>query len=483
MGACSESDNNTPEPEAPVNPDPDPDPDPDPTPDPSVTLPELAERNLVRSIELLDNAMAHFFTGEGMVMAKNYNPYNGKSNGTESIWGYTSAIETVNVVMEGLKAFREYGNSALYDEHFGRYAALLSTLYSNAAYYKGSFVLTSYTQTKNWTVYAVPRGSVKGKANVTGTDNKSNVYDDQQWLVRELLKAYNLTNDIVFLYEAEYLTGYILDGWDCTLDNSGNEHGGITWGPGYTSKHACSNGPFVSPLVWLSEFYKDKNDEIKYRYIAADKSRVSATVKKSDYYLTFAEKVYKWQKDNLMRPDGVYNDMLGGGGGVSYETVNGVEYRKHAILTDNVGPAITYNSGTMLSGAADLYRATGNVEYLNDAKALSDASFGYFAALGTKVAGYYTYDLSGHRNWFNGVLMRGYLDVYPSYNDVDEYLDSFQKNLDYGYEKFLYKGFLPSDLLLGWSRSESENDVRGMFAFAFASEYALLARYELDRIH
>ncbi len=384
--------------------------------------------------------------------------------------------------MEGLKAFKEYGNSELYDEHFSRYSKLLSKLYDNAAYYKGSFTLTSYTQTKNWVVYAVPRGSVKGQANVTGTDNKNNVYDDQQWLVRELLKAYKLTNDPVYLYEAEYLTNYVLDGWDCTLDGNGKEYGGITWGPGYTSKHACSNGPFISPLVWLSELYKDTNDEIEYLYIAADKSRVSTTMKKSDYYLTFAKKVYDWQKNNLLLSSGVYNDMLGGGGGnVSYETIDGVKYRKHANLTDNAGPPITYNSGTMLSGAVDLYRVTGDNVYLDDAKKLSDASFSYFASLGTKVAGYYTYDLSGHRNWFNGVLMRGYLDVYPSYSGVDAYIDSFQKNLDYGYGKFLYKSFLPSDLLAGWSNTENENNVRGMFALAFASEYALLAKYELGR--
>ena len=481
MGACNDSENPAaPGPEVPVTPD-NPDPDPDPDPGPVAVLPELAEQNLARSIELLDNIMDHFFTGEGMRMAKNYNPYTGVSTDTESIWGYTSAIEAVNVVMEGLEAFREYGNSELYDAHHSRYASLLSKLYRNAAYYKGSFTLTSYTQTRSWSVYAVPRGSVKGKANVVGTNNRGNVYDDQQWLVRELLKAYDLTGDIVYLIEAEYLTAYILDGWDSTLDGDGNEHGGITWGPGYTSKHACSNGPFISPLVWLAELYDGKDDEIEYLYITADKRRVKATMKKSDYYLTFAKKVYDWQKDHLLLASGVYNDMRGGGGQVAYETINGVEYRKHAPLPENAGPPITYNSGTMLSGAADLYRVTGDNRYLDDAIALSDASFDHFTELGTKVPGFYTYDLSGHRNWFNGVLMRGYLDVYPSYNAVGGYLDSFQKNLDHGYEKFLYNGFLPSDLLLGWSNNESENNVRGMFALAFASEYALLAKYELDR--
>src|SRR5699024_93425 len=148
--------------------------------------------------------------------------------------------------------------------------------------------------------------------------------------------------------------------WDCTLDENGKEYGGITWGPGYVTKHSCSNGPFVSSLVWLSEIYKNKTDQISYKIINPDKERVSISEKKSDYYLEYAEKVYEWQKEMLLRADGVYDDMRGGCGNcqVSYVTVNGEKYRKHVPLTESVGPAYSYNSGAMLSGAVDLYRVT-----------------------------------------------------------------------------------------------------------------------------
>ena len=135
----------------------------------------------------------------------------------------------------------------------------------------------------------------------------------------------------------------------------------------------------------------------------------------------------------------------------------------------------------MLSGAADLYRVTGDNAYLDDARKLSDDSFKYFAKLGQTKEGYYTYDISGFRNWFNGVLMRGFVDIYPAYGTVGDYIDSFQKNLDYGYENFLYEGFLPTNLLVGWSRDNANNKTEGMFSFAFAAEYALLARYELEK--
>lgn len=443
----------------------------------------VSEQNLLRAMELTDNAVASHFTGDGMAMARYYNPYTGvRSDEKGSIWMYTSAIEAVNAILHGLEAQKDHGNAALYSEHFNRYSELLYKLYDNADYYLGTFQLVSYTQTREWSVYGVNRGGSKGSAKVEGIEN---VYDDQMWLIRELLEAYKLTGNNVYLEKAEYLTEYVLDGWDCTRDANGNELGGIPWGPGYTTKHSCSNGPMVSPLIWLHELYKDKGDEVTYRYIDATdrQTRKTTQVKKSDYYLDFAKKIYAWQKKQLLRADGVYDDMMGGctPGSPQTETVNGTTYRRGTTCKDRVGPAITYNSGTMLSGGADLYRVTGDNTYLEDTRKLSDATFQYFAKLGQTKEGYYTYDISGFRNWFNGVLMRGYVDVYPQYGTVGDYIKSFQQNLDHGYDNFFYKGFLPTNLLVGWSRDNGNNKTEAMFNFAFAAEYAVLSRYELER--
>jgi len=443
----------------------------------------LSEQNLLRAMEITDSAVSAHFTGSNMTLARYYNPYTEtRSEETGSIWMYTSAIEAVNAVLHGLEAQKNHGNGALYDEHFNRYSELLYKLYDNADYYLGTFELISYTQTREWSVYGVHRGASKGSAKVEGIEN---VYDDQMWLIRELLEAWKLTGNNAYFEKAEYLTEYVLDGWDCTYDENGEEVGGIPWGPGYVTKHACSNGPMVSPLVWLHEFYKDKDDEVTHRYIDATdrKSRKTIQVKKGEYYLDFARKIYDWQQKYLLRSDGVYDDMMGGctPGSPQTETVNGTVYRKGTTCADRVGPAITYNSGTMLSGAADLFRATGDNLYLQDATELSDASFQYFARLGETIPGYYTYDISGFRNWFNGVLMRGYVDVYPSYKGVADYIDSFQRNLDYGYDNFIYEGFLPTNLLVGWSYDTNNNKTEAMFSFAFAAEYAVLARYQLEK--
>ena len=441
--------------------------------------PDLSKINLIRSMEILDNAVTAHFKGSDMAMARFYNPYtDSSSTETGSIWMYSSAIEAVNAVLHALKTEKEFGDGKLYEKNFNRYVKLLEQLYDNADYYLGTFTLTSYTQTKEWTVYGVNRGSSKGTAEVEGV---MNVYDDQMWLVREYLESYKITKNERYLQMAEYLTEYVLDGWDYTFDSDGNEVGGIPWGPGYVSKHSCSNGPMVSPLVWLHEIYKNKNDEITHRYIDSNdrKTRVTEQMSKSEYYLLFAQKIYDWQVNNLLGTEGVYDDMMGGctPGKPEYENIDGVSYRKGVICTDRVGPPYTYNSGTMVSGAADLYRATGDKKYLRQGSDLSDASVSYFAKEGEEVSGYYTYNIGGFRNWFNGVLMRGYVDFYPAYNKTGNYIESFQNNLDYGYENFLYKGFLPTNLLLGWSQNNSDNNTEGMFSFTFAAEYAVLYRY------
>ena len=409
-----------------------------PDKDGGIFIENVAEQNTARAIEIIDNAIKCYFPESGTSMTRYYNPYT-KTNSTEiaSVWMYTSSIEAVNAALKAMKTGKDNGSASLYDENFERYKELLKTLYDNLEYYAGTYTLTSYTQTKEWTVYGVNRGRDKGAAEVEGV---LNVYDDQMWLIRELIESYHLTGEQKYLEKAEYLTSYVLDGWDCTLDNSGKQNGGITWGPGYFTKHSCSNGPLVSPLVWLHEIYKGKADEVTYGYVAENNSRKVKTEKKADYYLNFAKAVYDYQKGHLMNPGiGVYDDMMGGGDEIKYIIVDGERYRDNTPLPDRVGPAISYNSGTMLSGASDLYRVTGDKVYSDDMISLSDNSFSYFAKLDAVVKGYYYFEISGFNNWFNGVLMRGYADVRASYPKAADYLNAFQDNLDYRTSRLSYQ--------------------------------------------
>ncbi|MCR5002955.1 MAG: glycoside hydrolase family 76 protein [Bacteroidales bacterium] len=440
-----------------------------------------SERNIERAIKLTEAGIKNYFNeADGYAMYRYYNPYNETHQGNEigSVWMYTSSIEAVNAILKALDNEKAGGQTKLYSEWHDRYVSLLSKLVDGLKYYRGTFTLTSFTQTKEWTVYGVNRSKTADGASVAGIDN---VYDDQQWLIRELIESYHLTGNQKYLDEAEYLTAYVLDGWDCTIKN-GKERGGIPWGPGYYSKHSCSNGPMVSPLVWLAEIYSGKSDKTEWRYISSTDgtTRKTEQMNKSDYYLMFAKKIYDYQKANLLLASGVYTDNLNGpviGGTIQYETVNGVKYRKPSDLADKNGPAISYNSGTMLSGAADLYRVTTEQTYLKDLQALNLNTFRYFAKKNQQKAGYYSYDITGFNNWFNGVLLRGYADAVNYDSTAKEHMDTFQQNLDYAWDNYLYSDLLPSSLLVGWNQDRTKNNLEGMFVFAFASEYAVMSRY------
>src|SRR5690606_21814465 len=146
-------------------------------------------------------------------------------------------------------------------------------------------------------------------------------------------------------------------------------------------------------------------------------------------------------------------------------------------LTQATGEAFSYNSGTMISGAVDLFNATNKEEYLKDAETLGNKSFNYFTSLGKEVPQYYSFGTNGFKNWFNGILMRGYRDLASVNADAEKYLSAFQMNLDYGYEIFNHEGFLPTNLLKGWADEKQGNGVEGMFMFTFAAQYAVLAEH------
>lgn len=449
--------------------------DPDLGPD-GPNTPETSETaNTTRAIELIDAAVENYFQGPSMAMSRYYNPYTGKaSDELGSVWMYTSSIEAVNSVLNSLNSLKADGHKDIYDANFARYSTLLDNLVDNLEFYAGTYDLTSYTGTNTWTVYGVNRGAGKGSANVTGV---LNVYDDQMWIVRELIDAYEATGKQAFLQKAEYLTAYVLDGWDCTLDANGKQHGGITWGPGYVTKHSCSNGPMVTPLVKLAQIYKGKGDQITYGVINPDKTRGKQTKAKADYYLEMAKAVYNYQKSHLYdEGTGVFVDMMGNddnGGQIRYEEIDGARYRAYVALSAAVGEKYSYNTGTMISGAANLYDATTNPAYLEDLKNYSDRSFAYFAKPSSK-QGCYEMPLTGFNNWFNCVLLRGYADAVKAYPKAAEYAKAYQNNLDYAYSNYLFSHMLPPSLLAGWNSSRERNNMEAMFTFAFATEYAVL---------
>ena len=443
-----------------------------------------------RAIQMVDATMEHSFTGgtSAMRMYDTYNTSTHPGSGTADVWPYTAALEAHCSVLEALDQLHDVAPD-LYADNHDRFVTRLKQLFASLDFYRGTYTLNSYAQVKNWSIYGVHRGGSKGSAAVTGIEN---VYDDQMWICRELVRAYRLTGDEAYLTKAEYLANYCIDGWDCCLDADGNEYGGITWGPGYNSKHSCSNGPLIQPLVWLYEIYNTPDEEanLRYFYILADGTRTNELRRHSEVYLDFAKRIYAWQKEKLLNTTtGVYWDMLGAPGEIKYVGEGRNKYRDHVDTGGPTGTAYTYNTGTMLAGTAELYRVTGEESYRADVDALARSSWTQFAK-GVRKNGvvYREWPTDGKAEegfnaWFDNVLMRAYVDAHPynttTYNNkpcTQNALESFQQNLDYAFENYQRDAMLPINLLNGWDVSTGDANVtKGFHQLAFAAEYAMLA--------
>ncbi len=345
---------------------------------------QQAEQDLQRAIAILDATMERSFRGTNTnyYMVDVCDVTNTDVSGPSDVWPYTAAIEAHCSVLEALKALKD-DLPLLYASSYDRYEQRLKVLIDNLDYYRGSYTLTSYATRKTWTtVYAVPRASARGRGDVTGDNLKKNVYDDQMWLARELIRAYRLTGERQFLSTAMSLTDYVLDGWDCWRDDQGEEYGGITWGPGYNSKHACSNGPIIQPLVWLHDILSvpDEQPSFTYYYRNAENQVVSEVVKPSEHYIDFAKRIYAWQKRTLRNASThLYWDMMGADGTLSYVGSGAQRRRAHVATGGPTGTAYTYNTGTMLAGAVELWRTTGSDEYLSDVTDLAHYAYTGFS--------------------------------------------------------------------------------------------------------
>lgn len=151
-------------------------------------------------------------------------------------------------------------------------------------------------------------------------------YDDMEWNALAMLRAYNVTNDEKFKTAAQDVWNDIKTGWN-TLGG-----GGIAWKKDQLySKNACSNGP---ACILAAHFYQKFNSD-------ADKE--------------WAIKIYNWEKDNLFNP----------ASGAVYDNLNATT----GVITNWI---FTYNEGTFLGSALELYKITGEKVYLNDAVKAAD---------------------------------------------------------------------------------------------------------------
>jgi rhamnogalacturonyl hydrolase YesR len=156
-------------------------------------------------------------------------------------------------------------------------------------------------------------------------------YDDNAWICISLLEAYELTHDARSLELAKECYAFATG---CEDDKLG---GGLYWHEGITkSKNACTSGPSMLAALHLYRITKDES------------------------YLKTAVRLYDWQRKTLQDTDGLVFDNI-------------------SVPSGRISKAkLTYNSGTLIRAAVELYQATNDKKYLDEAERVASAAANRF---------------------------------------------------------------------------------------------------------
>ena len=234
-------------------------------------------------------------------------------------------------------------------------------------------------------------GGVKAK---NGNTMINYYYDDMEWMALACLRAYNATGETQFKDVTDLLWNDIKNGWSSDLG------GGIWWRKDNPSKNTPSNMPAA---ILAARLYKKFN--------RADD-------------LQWAQNIYNWQKQVL------------------YDASNGwVLDNLDKAGVKNTSWKFTYNQGTFLGAALELYDITGNFNYLSDAYKATDYTLnsGFLTNNGVlKDEG------GGDGGLFKGIFIRYFTRLI-----IDGGIDATKKTT--------YLNFITSNATTLWSKGTNKN--------------------------
>ena len=273
--------------------------------------------------------------------------------------------------------FKEYP-----DRYYFNYGSDLSNMTTNHYWPQAhamDVVVDAYLRTSDkyylnfyplWWIGA-PKFNFSGKPE----DRWWNVFvDDMEWITLAQLRMFESTKQEKYFTKAKQIyNDYIWPTWG--PEDEVPWHGGITWKTdAKKSKNACSNGPAAIIAARIYRMY----------------DKVTTTDKKpKKAYLDEAIKIYKWLRDNLYDPTE----------GKVYDNMN---------ASGNISKAIyTYNQGTFIGAAHELYKITGNKQYLTEAVNASNYVIDHMSENG----GVLNNATSGDGGLFNGIFFRYFVKL------------------------------------------------------------------------
>ncbi|MBB5394698.1 glycoside hydrolase family 76 protein [Mucilaginibacter sp. AK015] len=258
----------------------------------------------------------------------------------------------------------------------------------------------AYLRTKNDIYKQRMKSLLNGTRITNGNKYQNEYYDDMEWLALASLRAFEATGDNDYMNAANIL-------WtDIKTGKNDNQGGGIAW---RKSQLDYKNTPANAPaIIFAARLYRLQHN--------ADD-------------LAIAKELYSWLKTTLVDP----------GSGIVWDGINGDH---DGQISKN---KFTYNQGTFIGAALELYNVTGDAAYLADAVRTASATI---KDLDIAPGGLLRNEGQGDGGLFKGILVR-YLTLLTLKDDVAAAdREAYAKFLKYNAETLFVKGISRPDLMV-----------------------------------
>ena len=278
-------------------------------------------------------------------------------------------------------------------------------------------------------------------------------FDDNIWVARNYLRAYEILGDAWYLEEAVRVYNWVLSGWNDTL-------GGIVW---------SERGLLDS----ADEQHLERGLSANACAIMVSGELAALAENEADkaFYLAWAERFYTFCKRMQNTPqsydywNGIHTVIVGG------ERKDGAINKVH----------YSYNSGSMILADLVMYRLCEDGEqkdaYLQDAiKTVASAKKTFYRYDPQAKCWYYTGD-----PWFAAILCEAYYELFLLDASLGaDYMETFSGNVKAAYQnRDTASGLCPYQATQ--SVTWTNNEIRGLHQIGYAEQAVLVALYQSQK--
>jgi predicted alpha-1,6-mannanase (GH76 family) len=245
----------------------------------------------------------------------------GKKTETENVWGPRADLSSKALIRNywnAEKSYFNYGDGGSKTEfHYWPQAHALEVM------------LDAFNRTQDSSYLPYIHAWYEGVPVMNGNSFLNRYIDDMEWNAIAMLRAYQATGDKKFLDAVNVVWDDIKLHWN---ENAG---GGLMWEKEDPfGKNACSNGPAA---IFAARYFK---------------------VSKNRDDLEWARKIYHWQRNTL------FDESTG----AIWDSIK----EKDGKLNINKRWIFTYNQGTFIGAAIELFDLSNDSTYLKDAIKATD---------------------------------------------------------------------------------------------------------------